>query len=632
MLDGLRIMSKNVFGRTILALFAGLIVVGFGFFGIRDVFTNFRANQLATIGNAEIGVAEYRAEYQNELQRLQRQARRAVTNDEARALGLDRQVLSRLMTGAALDQAALSLGLSLSDAEIAKTIKAEKMFAGLDGKFDQARFDELLRDNGYTEASYLREQRGTLLRQQLGAAINGGFKVPQVMLEAINRFNAETRKAVYFILPAPDSASLPAPGAEAIQSFYDMRKDAYREPEYRKAVTLTVAPAEIAKSLVLGDEAARKIYDRDAAQKYGAPEKRAVTQLTFPTQAEADKAKQRIDAGESFQAVAADKSSGGVIADLGVVTKAAIFDKAVADAAFHAPVPGVAGPAPGKFGVVLVDVGEITPGTAQSFESVKDQIKADLAQSRAKSEVQTLHEKIEDLRSSGKTLTQAAQEVGLKVETYVTDASGAGRQGSIPALASAPELLKAIFASDVGVDNDSVSRKDGGYAWFEVAAIEPSRQKPLDEVKDQVTQGLKDGEAQKALAAKANDLARQIDSGADIAALASANGVAVSQVSGVRRAGAAGITESASTEIFALPVGAAGVALADKGGRYVLKVTETATPPLDAQDPALARALPQLEAAMADDLLVQYVSGLQSQLGMRINQTALSAALGSEAP
>jgi hypothetical protein len=35
---------------------------------------------------------------------------------------------------------------------------------------------------------------------------------------------------------------------------------------------------------------------------------------------------------------------------------------------------------------------------------------------------------------------------------------------------------------------------------------------------------------------------------------------------------------------------------------------------------------------MADDLLVQYVSGLETQLGLRVNQAALGAALGSEAP
>ena len=80
MLDGLRVMSKNIFGRVILAAFAGLIVVGFGLLGIRDMFTNFRADQLATIGDQEISVQEYRNAYQTDLQRLQRQARRAITS------------------------------------------------------------------------------------------------------------------------------------------------------------------------------------------------------------------------------------------------------------------------------------------------------------------------------------------------------------------------------------------------------------------------------------------------------------------------------------------------------------------------------------------------------------------------
>ncbi|MBB4196461.1 hypothetical protein CCR94_19950 [Rhodoblastus sphagnicola] len=628
MLDGLRIMSKNWLGRTILAAFATLIVIGFGFFGIRDVFTNFRADQLASIGATTIGATQYRAEYQNELQRLQRQARRAVTNDEARALGLDRQVLARLLTDSALDQDAARLGLSLADAEVAKAIKAEKMFAGPDGKFDQSRFDMILRDNGYNEASYLREERATAVRRQLGAAIAGGFKVPHAMLEAINRFNAETRKADYFILPPADASALPAPAEQAIKEFYELRRDAFRKPEYRKVTTLTVSAETLAKSLTVSDAAAKAVYDRDVAQKYSTPEKRALSQLTFSSKEAADKARARIDDGVLFKTVSQDPQSGGVPVDLGEVAKSGVFDPAVADAAFKPTEPDVVGPVQGKFGYVIVKVASITPGTTQSFDSVKDGIKAELAKTQVKGDVQNKHDRIEDLRSSGKTLTQAAQETGLSADTLVTDASGAGKDGA--PLGVAPELVKAIFASDVGVDNDSVSRKDGGFSWFEIAAIEPSRQQPLDEVKDQVAKALKDSDAQKALAAKANELARKIDGGSDIADLAKANGVAPRQAANVRRAGGEGLTEAAVAQIFALPVGAAGVALADQGGRYVLKVTDSTTPPLDTRDLGLARALPQLEAAMADDLLVQYVGGLESQLGVKINQTALRAALGSD--
>jgi peptidyl-prolyl cis-trans isomerase D len=636
MLDGLRIMSKNIFGRVILAAFAGLIVIGFGFFGIRDVFTNFRANQLAKVGDAEIGMAQYRNEYQTALQRIQRQAKRAITNDEARQIGLDRQVLSQLLTGAALDQDSKRLGLALSDSEIAKTIKAEKMFAGPTGAFDQNRMNEILRDNGYTETSYLREQREITLRQQIAAAVTGALKTPGVLLAAVNTFTNEARKADYFVLPAPDLSKAPAPADDAVQSYYDLRKDNYRTPEFRKANVLVVSPADVAKTLQIPDEAAQKVYDGTAAQRFVSPEKRTLAQLTFPSEAAAAKARARIESGESFDAVAADANAGGVLADIGATTKASMYDKDVAQAAFALPQPGVTQPIPGKFGFVLARVSNIEPGVTQSFDAVKDQIKTEVAQVKAKSETQNLHDKIEDLRSAGKTLAQAAEALGLQTATYVSDASGAGKGEAgqpgapIPALAAMPELVKAIFASDVGVDNEAVARKDGGFAWYEIGAVEPSRQLPLDEVRPQVVKALQQSEAQKQLAAKANELARKIDSGESLAALAAANGATVQQAANVKRSSAPNLPPAAVQQIFGTPVGGAGVALADNGGRLVFKVLDATTPPLDVKNPVIAGLIPQLDSSLADDLFSQYVSGLQTQLGVQVNQAALRTVGGQE--
>jgi peptidyl-prolyl cis-trans isomerase D len=397
---------------------------------------------------------------------------------------------------------------------------------------------------------------------------------------------------------------------------------------------LVVNPAEIAKSLAVSDEAARQAYDRDVTQRFSAPEKRAVSQMTFPNRAAADKAAQRIAAGESFEAVAS--GTGGVVADLGIGVKAAIFDKAVADAAFALPQPGVTAPVNGQFGWVLARVSKIEPGHMKSFEEVKGQIKAEIAQNLAKAELQKLHDKIEDLRASGKTLAQAAQELGLQTQTYDTDAAGAGKGvngqagAPIPALAAAPELVKAIFASDVGVDNDSVSRKDGGFSWFEIAAIDPSRVPGLDEVRAAVSRSLQESAAQLDLATKANALARRLDAGEKIADLAAANGVRVQQAVGLKRSGGAGLSEAAVNQIFGAPVGAAAVALADKGGRIVFKVTDATTPPLDTKSPEMTALLPRLDAALAEDVFTEYVSGLQTQLGAKVNQTVLRSALGSE--
>jgi peptidyl-prolyl cis-trans isomerase D len=515
-------------------------------------------------------------------------------------------------------------------------IRADKTFAGPTGAFDQARMEQLLRDNGFTESSYVREQRVGAERQQVAAAVTGALKTPEVMLEAVNIFTNETRKADYFILPAPDAGKAAAPADDAIQSFYNMRKDAYRTPEFRKVNVLIVAPAELAKTLTIADDAAQKVYDQTAAQRFARPEKRVVAQLTFPSREAAEQATARIAAGTPFEAIAADKAAGGVLADLGATTRAGIFDKAIAEAAFALPQPGVTPPTQGQFGWALAHVMRIEPGHTQSFDEVKGQIKTELAQAQAKAEMQKLHDKIEDLRSSGKTLAQAADGLGLQSEILVTDPSGAGKgengQAGAPiaALAGAPELLKAIFASDVGVDNDSVSRKDGGFSWFEIAAIEPSRLLALDEVKPAVIRSLQESGAQQELAAKASALARRIDAGEKLADLAAANGVEARQAEAIKRAGGAGLTEAAVAQIFGAPVGAAGVALADHGGRIVFKVTDATTPPLNPKDPGLAGLLPRLEAGLTEDVFGQFISGLQQQLGTKINQNALRAAIGSE--
>jgi peptidyl-prolyl cis-trans isomerase D len=414
-----------------------------------------------------------------------------------------------------------------------------------------------------------------------------------------------------------------------------MRQDAYRTPEYRKVNVLIVSPDEVAKSLPVSDEAAQKSYDQNA-QRYSTPEKRMLAQLTFPSLGAAEKAEQRIKAGEAFPAVAADKDAAGVLADLGETTKATIFDTAIADAAFGLPQPGVTAPVQGKFGVVLVNVAKIELGTTRPFAEVKDEIKAGLAKAQARGEVQKLHDKVEDMRSSGKTLAEAAAALSLQTGTYETDASAAGKGANgapgtpIAALVVAPELLTAIFKSDVGVDNDSVTRKDGGYSWFEIGAVEPSRQLSLDEVKPAVVQSLRESNVQKDLAARANELARKIDSGASLAEVAAANGAQPQQAQDVKRAGGAGLSAATVAQIFGTPVGGAGVALANNGGRVVFKVADAATPPLDPKSPALASLLPQLQTAASDDLLTEYIAGLQTQLGTRINQTALRAAVGSE--
>ncbi len=113
-----------------------------------------------------------------------------------------------------------------------------------------------------------------------------------------------------------------------------------------------------------------------------------------------------------------------------------------------------------------------------------------IALDRAKKQVQDLHDKIEDDRAGGSTLEEAAQKLKLPVVTFDVDRSGRDPDGKLAVnLPHGPDIVSGAFASDVGVDNDPID-VDGGYVWYDVAAITPARDRTLDEVKGAVDAAL----------------------------------------------------------------------------------------------------------------------------------------------
>ena len=248
MLDGLRTASKSWLGKAIMTIVFGVIIVSFAIWGIGDIFRGFGQGKLGTVGSTEISSEAYRYAYQAELQRLQQRMRRVVTNDEARQAGLDRQVLGRLVTEAALDQKARSLGLAMSDEQLAKSVQTDPSFKDpITGGFDRARFDAVLRDNGLNERTFVREQKSTYLRQEIGEALAGALQTPQVMTAAVDRYRGQARSVDYVILTPSSAGEAAQPSDDEIRKFYEDRKAQFQAPQYRKIVTLAVTPASAAK-------------------------------------------------------------------------------------------------------------------------------------------------------------------------------------------------------------------------------------------------------------------------------------------------------------------------------------------------------------------------------------------------
>jgi peptidyl-prolyl cis-trans isomerase D len=189
------------------------------------------------------------------------------------------------------------------------------------------------------------------------------------------------------------------------------------------------------------------------------------------------------------------------------------------------------------------------------------------------------------------------------------------------------DLLRAAFASDVGLDEAPINTKDGGFVWFDVAKIDPAHDLTFEQAKPEVEKQWRAEEVDKALASKADDLVKQIKAGASVADAAKSAGAEVESAQDIHRAEQTSLPEAVVAAIFREPADGAGSA-ATPDGRVLFKITSDRSPPVDFADARVKAMVSKLDPATRESLLDQYVEALRRTLGVVVHPEALQAAEG----
>ena len=633
MLRGIHKASSTWLGKAVMATVMGVLVVSFAIWGIGDIFRGFGLNSAIKIGGTEISTEQFRQFYTERLQQIGRQLGRPITPDQARARGIDRQLIGQLVAETTLDEKAKALRLGIGTAEIAERITNDANFRGLNGKFDRTRFEQIIRDAGYTETKFVEEQRRIILRRQIALTVGGEIHVPNAAMQAINQYQNEKRTIAYLTLGPEQAGDIPKPTPEELSKYFEARKILFRAPEYRKVTLLTMSAAELAKPDAVTDADVKNYFEQHKAS-YGTPERRELHQIVFPTEQEAEIARDKIAKGASFADIAKERGLKDVDVDVGLVTKAQVIDPAVAEAAFALKSGEVSAPVKGRFGAVLMQVSKIEPGSQKTLEQVAPEIRREIAESRARTEIGNLRDKFEDERAAGSTLAEAAKKLGLKSRTIeAVDGSGRGPDGNpIPDLPKTPDVVASAFSTDVGVDNDPLQLSNGGYLWYDVTGITPARDRTLDEVKDKVQASWHDDEVGKRLKAKTDDMLGKLKAGSTLDQLATETGLKVVTAADLQRGKPGGFASAKLVEAaFKTPKGVPASAAGDQETtRFVFQVTAVTDPPLD---PIAGKQLTAvLQNSYSDDLVGAYVTQLESDLGVSFNQQAVNQVIGGGTP
>ena len=614
-----------------MATVMGVLIISFGIWGIADIFRGFGQSTLAKVGRTEISAEQFRQIYTDRLQQIGRQFGRPLTSDQARALGFDRQVLQQTIAETTLDEEARRLGLGQSNEETLKTIFDDPNFKGVNGAFDPARFQGMIRQLGYSEQRFVAEQRRISLRRQIAGSIAAGLEPPKLLTEALARFQNEQRSIEYVKLGAAQAGTIDPPSPEALAAYFDERKTLFRAPEYRKISFVAITPEEIGKWSEVSDEDAKKVFEQ-RRDKFGTPERRQIWQIVFPNAEEAMAARTRITSGTSFEDIAKERGLNPTDVDLGVIAKSAIVDPAIANAAFSLQSGEVSEPEQGKFGFALVKVGKIEPGVTPSYDNVASEIKKEIANERARSKVAELRDKMEDERGGGASVIEAAKKLGLSAVTVdAVDRSGRLPNGQ-PAtnIPRGLDVVAQAFNSDVGVDNDPISF-GGGYVWYDVLGITPTRERNLDEVKDQVEAKWRDDQIASRLRTKATDIVQKLEQGGKLADEAAQAGLSVETASGLKREGSVpGLPAGAITAAFRTAKDGAGQAPAVGANAWIVfRVTDITVPPVDFASDEMKKLKDNLLRGLTDEQISEYITKLESNIGTNVNQAAFAQVTGA---
>jgi peptidyl-prolyl cis-trans isomerase D len=629
MLESMRQGAQSIWARILFIV----LIAAFALWGVPTDFVG-QSNAVAKIGDAEISSDSFKRAFDNQLNNMSRQNGGKFDRTVALAMGIDKQVLERLVGQGALLKMADTMKLGLSDETIAAGIKADPDFAGPDGKFSKLNYEGLLQQAGLSEQGFLRLRREDDLRAQITDAIAGATVAPSAMAEVRRNYEDETRTLAHFTIDA-NKISVADPDDAKLNTTYNDNKSRFMTDETRKLAVLTLTVEDLKSAAQVTDDDVKKSYE-DTKAVYDKPEKRRVQQITFKDTAAAEEAKKAIAAGtKKFMDAATDAGLKETDVNLGFLTKKQMVDAKVAEAVFAAKRDDVVGPIEGTFAIVLARAIEVEDGKISTFDEVKDKVKDALLIKKAEALVTEKVDLVIEARNAGKTLKEISDELKLKFfDVPAITRDNRDPNGTGPAalnFTDARKVVDAAFATSPGEQADAIELGKVGYAWFDTLAVTPSRQKTLEEAKDAVKALYLDNERNTQLNDLAKKLVDRLKSGEDSAKVALDAGGKLETSQDIKRMNPLpGVSADGIRQAFALGKNGVGHAPSSDGAsRSIFKVLEIKAPGAATKEDD-ERLSKRLQGELSNDHLFAFVDGLKTKLGVTTNEKLLKRLTGAD--
>ena len=485
MLQDIRDNSQGVIAKVII----GFIVAIFALFGVDSIVNGFITSPpVAEVNGEEITEAQLQVNTQNLLNSIGGSA-------DSLDQGLLEQIaLSQILEEVLLRQSAEKSAMAVSNDRIDRSIIENPNFQ-INGIFNADLAVRTMASQGFSIPIYRESLQQQMLLSQLANAYSSSAFVTNSELERIAGLSAQTRDFRYLSIPLGTRTLGSAISDAQIESYFDENQQDFTQPETVSVSYVMLDKNAISSEIELDEGVVEAQYETERSAFEGSAEKRA-SHILFEVGGDlseeqalemAATAKQRIDAGEEFEAVALEMSTDTASAEVGGdigYTDGTAFPVALEEALEILSVDEVSVPVVSDFGVHIVKLTEDSINVFQGFEEVAERIERELKSS----EVELIYaERLGDL-SNLAFETGNLETISEELEMEVLISGNFSRSGG-SGIFSNQALIAAAFSDEVLLDDNNsevVELSPSQAVVLNVTLFNEAAVLPLEEVEPEI--------------------------------------------------------------------------------------------------------------------------------------------------
>ena len=613
MLNSMRGSGQSKSMWVIMGLLMFGLTFGFGLDSLRGA----NVTQIGSVGEEPIELNTYGRAYQSAIRRVSQQIGRAPTAEEMDLFGIQKQVLGAVTAQAALDNETAKLGLSVGDDLVRNSIRSSAQFQNINGIFDNESYRYFLENQvGMSAGQFETRVRKENARRLLQDTIVSGVSSDETLALTLVNFSQQERS---FEWAALDSNDLAAPVAEPtkaeLETFYTAHKFNYMTPQTREITYAWLNPADLLDIVDIDEIQIRDSYDLQF-DRFNRAEQRAIDRLVFPSMAEAQAARDRVDTSEAtFAEIVSERGLSEADINLGEVSRDNV-SAAAANLLFNQTKVGVVGPVDSFLGPALFRINAVIEADNTPFDEVRDELRTELAGESARRLVADLVDEIADELAAGVELEELTKFEGLqvaKIKFHLNSDHPIAGYGAFRAAAN---------AAQVGDFSEILDLSDGGVFALRLDNIVEPTQIIQTDVGLKLVEDFKAVRMKEALLELAERFRPGLESGGNLDIV----NVDLSTVTNINRTSFIEVLPSeAISKVFEMNLGDVSVIESD-GTVILVRLIDIADfdPDREINVLTLKRVKQQIDAQISLDILNYYTDALETESGVLLNRNIIN--------